>query len=61
MSAKRKSNKRRVIRCQICRHRIDTVNTEYIENPETHEYYCLSCAGAALDELLSKYPTAIAD
>ena len=46
------------IYCVVCKQKIEE---EYLEDPITHEHVCLSCAGAAMDELLSKYPTAIAD
>lgn len=52
---KRKSKE---IYCAVCKHKIEE---EYLEDPITHRYVCLSCAGAAMDELLRKYPTAIAD
>lgn len=46
------------IYCVVCKHKIEE---EYLEDPITHKYFCLSCAGVAMDELLRKYPTAIAD
>jgi len=49
------------IYCSVCKRKIDTANTEYIEDPIDHTYRCLSCFGAAMDELLERYPTAIAD